>query len=198
MNRTELKDAIESRLKRGTSLSVTDELIEIAEGLLFRECRRLKELQGTDAITSAATVVLPADYDAARLVELTVEGVKTMIPFVTLEDFVAEHDDNTSEPPAMYTISDEKLMFYPAAGYSGTLHYWKKPDGLSASVTTNAILERAPDLYLAAALAEGFRHFRDFEKSSYYANIASVMIQSLNSSATQDSMPQEQGIGGRY
>jgi hypothetical protein len=198
VNRTELKAAIESRLLRGTGLSITDELIELAEGRLFRECRRLKEFQGTDSITSAASIGLPADCDAVRAVELVVQGVKVIPAYVSLEDFLAEHDDDATEPPAMYTISDEKLMFWPTGGYSGTLHYWKKPEGLSASVSTNPILDRAPDLYVAAAVAEGFLHYRAFDLHAQYVQITTALIASLNGSAAQDSEPQEQTIGGRF
>ena len=68
--------------------------------------------------------------------------------------------------PRFYTISGNLFVFAPTPDqtYEARLRYRARPSGLSATVSSNWILERHPDAYIYAALAESAPYLRDDDR----------------------------------
>lgn len=196
MNYTTLKSTVVARLRRA-SVPLIDTFIELAEARLFRDAYMVADQQGEVVITSGASVSLPADFAAPRLVSLTVDSEITLIPFTPLEDFTRQAGDVTGTPER-YTITGNTIRFSPPTAKTGTLYYYQRPDGLSGSVVTNSLIERAADLYVAAVMAEAHRHYLNEERASYYDSLVAGLIESINQDAGRDDLPQDQSLGGEY
>lgn len=88
---------------------------------------------------------------------------------------------NVAAPPNYYTVDGSNLAFdYKAdQAHSLTFRYVKKLS-LSDSVTTNAILEEYPDIYLYGSLVECAKYTRDMDLLNLSQQVFNTAIEEAN------------------
>lgn len=149
---TNLKTAIEEWLDNDDLTDRVDDFIDLAEARHRREVRTREMIVRQPIGVVNRYVDLPNGF---------LEGIN----FRLLEDPVvhlthinqADMDRVRSETdgtPRQFTLHSQiELDRQPDKAYTGEMIYYKQMSPLSASVACNALLERAPDCYLYAALA---------------------------------------------
>lgn len=130
-------------------------LIALAESQLDRALRVREMHVVLDDVLSGATYALPSDFEDIASLTLTTslsDGIKYLPP----PEFFALEANNQSAVPMYCTFIGTNLYVTPIAPADTPfrLIYFAKLPGLSLANETNWLLSKAPDLYLAAAIAE--------------------------------------------
>ena len=150
-----LVDAITDRMNDSALSTYAPEFIQMAEAMFNRRLYN-KDAEGTAtlALTSSTTTIsLPTDYSALRALHLDAHGPISQLGPV---DFQTRYADDSRAEPANFAIMGGVIHLgpMPDGDYTATMTYVRKLTGLSASDTTNWLLESHPDLYLYASLVE--------------------------------------------
>lgn len=130
------------------------DFIRMAEAR-FRDALVMPDMEVQVAITPAATVAIPADFDSIR--SLGILGYPAMDQ-LSLADFYAlpTQADGTAitGQPTKFAIVADKFAFWPVPDqtYSMLMTYRANLPGLSVSIQSNWLLARRPDLYLYGTL----------------------------------------------
>jgi hypothetical protein len=158
MTYTQLKTEIANYLHRTDLTAQIPMFITLAESFLFRELN-IKELQiSATGTTTGGYGTLPVDFGSVSRVSITYSGAARTLDYVSL----ADAPTSVNAQPGKYSLEKNKLRIWGAAdGQTYTLYYTPLIAALSASVTTNWILENAFDLYLYAASLEGAKYVRN-------------------------------------
>jgi len=176
-----LKAGITSYMARGTSLdSFRDDFIDRAEAYFNRKMRLTQMEEETSLTTdSSGNATLPSDFLAVRsarwsgtpnveLKPISMGGENRLSPY-----------DTASTPPYFYSISGTTFRVTPIAAGTVTLTYFEKIPALTDSVTTNWLLDLAPDVYFYRCLAEAYLFIRQFDIAKGFANYADTLIKDL-------------------
>lgn len=161
----ELKAAITTWNPDTNVPDVVDDLIDLAEARLSRElrCRRMVEEETGTLTTGDGTLALPDDF--LELIEIRVgSGTGTLtLAKRPLVDFQQRYLSLGTGQPEVFVIDGAVVRFgpAPASDYPYTLRYYQRIPALSASQTTNWLLEDAPDVYLYACMVEAERFLRN-------------------------------------
>lgn len=127
--------------------------------------RQLRTLEGeirATATLSAEYLALPDDFRELRAIEIQTSPISVptyMDPMRLRQNFTA----STVGIPKFYTITDGQFQFAPPPESSTTIEiiYAAKIPALTDSNTTNWLLDKHPDVYLAASLAHAQGFLRD-------------------------------------
>lgn len=154
----ELRDAVAGWLNRNNSAVVdrVPEFILFGENAIFRRLRsRYNEARLVSPSGNAAGLTLPDNYVSAKL--LTWDGR----PLVRESDewFYSKQPSSATQgkPYAFARTEQSKVEFFPPpdADAEVVLTYYEKQGPISNSVTP-ALFQSFPELYLFAALIEGY------------------------------------------
>ena len=166
-----LKTAVQTWNPHSDIPAVVDDLLDLAEARLSRElrCSRMVTTQTGTISTGGATLALPTDL--LEVVEMRVGGGTTerTLERRPLVDFQARYLSHTSGTTEAFAIDGDTFRFGPATAsdLAYTLRYYQRLPALSTTVTTNWLLDEAPDLYLFACLCEAERFLRNPEGVAY-------------------------------
>lgn len=146
-----LKTSIEAHLNRSDLTSYTDDFIDIAESAHKRDVR-IREMIQRDAITiDDRQEAMPAGVLEIISLRLLTTPV-TVLEELNLHEMNRRRQEITGRP-AYFTVHEEiEFDVTPAESYSGEIIYYGSLTPLSGSDTSNALLAKAPDLYLYGAL----------------------------------------------
>jgi hypothetical protein len=176
MNYTELQSEVVKYLHRNDLAAQCPTFIALAESYLFRELH-VKELQISVAgTTTGGYGDLPADFGSVSKVVVTYGGREYAL------DYSAQPDVSTSSTasPAYYSLEKDKLRIWGAAdGQAYTLYYIPAIQNLSATVSTNWLLENASDLYLYASALEGAKYVRNEAEVQKLTGVVSLSLDSV-------------------
>lgn len=159
MNYTELKTNIADYLHRTDLTSKLDTFISLAEAFLFRELN-VSDLEiSVTGTTTGSMIALPADFGTLSKITVTNAGREIELDHAT----PARWFTRSSGQPIGYILQDGAITLSPApdTGYPYTLHYTPVIAPLSATVSTNWLLDKAPDLYLLACQYQGSKYVGD-------------------------------------
>jgi hypothetical protein len=158
MNYTQLQTQVASYLHRTDLASQIPTFIELAEAYLFRELH-IKEMEVSVAgTTTSGYADLPTDFGSVSRVSVTYGGSARALDYISLADAPTA----TTSAPAYYSLENNKLRIWGASdGQAYTLYYIPAIQNLSGSVSTNWLLENAPELYLDAACLQGAKYTRN-------------------------------------
>lgn len=157
----ELKAAVGSWLKRTSLDTEIPNFIQLAEAHFNRVIRAVEmETRATNTADSEF-LALPDDFISMR--ELHIEGSRDKpLKYVTPQEMTQMEYRGYTGVPFAYTVMDDQIKLFPAPSATNTedfeMIYLQKIPALSASNTTNWLLDSHPDIYLHGALiqAEGF------------------------------------------
>lgn len=159
-----LKSAVASWLKRTDLTSTIPDFITLAELRIFRDLRvRVMETSATLTCSAGtATVALPTNFRQFRW--LYVDGdPKQKLELASGEQLYQTYAGSTQGKPRVYSTQGGFLLLGPTpdAAYDIKCLYYKAPDSLSDSTTTNTAFPRFADAYLFASLVEAFTFTED-------------------------------------
>ena len=155
-----LVDAIVDRMNDAALETYAPEFIQMAEAMFNRRLNNL-DMEGTATIPAEAVIPLPTDYKGVRSLHLDDHGPLTQLSPV---DFQTRWADDSEAQPENFAIFGGVINLGPAPDttYTVTMTYLRTLTGLSASSTTNWLLEAHPDLYLYGCLLHAeFRGWND-------------------------------------
>lgn len=155
---SELKSSIADWLNRTDLTSVIPDFVSLAEAEIKRRLRRTS-VRDDDFSIDDVEVDLPSDLAELRSIRLITGSTTQDVPLrrCTIEMLnERKAREGTTGRPTDYAIVGAKLYVAPEPDqdYTAELVYFQSFDPLSASVTTNPILEEAPDAYLFGALLQ--------------------------------------------
>ena len=147
-----LKAEVANHLDRDDLSDDVDTFIDLCETRLKRDVR-IREMVEREAITvNARQVALPTGFLEMVNLRLLTTPV-TVLQEVNLHEMTRIRSESTGKPK-YFACYGQEIEFdqSPDSSYSGEIIYYKSEDPLSGSTATNAILEKAPDLYLYGSL----------------------------------------------
>lgn len=151
---TELKQSVIDWLDRDDLVDRVDDFIDIAEARHRREIR-IREMLVRDPLTVVSRYAsLPTGYLAAKTIRLLTSPKLTVLKYLNLHEMNNRRVETPNDKPLHFTVHNQiEFDRIPDQSYSGELIYYKRLNQLSTTVSSNALLSRAPDIYLWSALA---------------------------------------------
>lgn len=170
-NYPELQASVASWLKNDTLTSFVPDFITLAEARIARDLRLRRQVANTTLATVAGTqtVALPSDWLETENITLMTSSPKAM-SVVTPEwmDIRFPAGISTGEP-RFYAVVGNNIVLGPTpdAVYNISLDYYQRFAALSVT-PTNWLLTNHPNVYLSAALHEGFMYTMEEERAMSY------------------------------
>lgn len=153
-----LQTTVAAWMNRGDVAALVPDFIALGEARIEKKLR-IRQMLVTETFVTAANGTIPLPDGFLEFKSLTVNGKP--LDFLTPEQ-LAEKWLTWSSLPVSYSVDGDSLVFGPAPDgvYSVAARYYKRIDPL-ATTPTNAVLTMAPDLYLRAALIEGYIYVKN-------------------------------------
>lgn len=179
----ELKAAIQSWNPHSDIPGVVDDLIDLAEARLSRElrCRRMVTSQTGTITGGSGTLSVPSDFlEAVEIRAGSGTGERTLAKRPVV-DFHERGMSQQTGTPEVFVIDGGTIRFgpVPSGDTAYTLRYYQRIPALSASNTSNWLLEDAPDVYLFACLVESERFLRSADGVLAWETVLQQAKQSL-------------------
>jgi hypothetical protein len=134
---------------------------------------------------------LPDGFVQARHVKM-ISGsmhrdMNYLSPEAIEETNMRKYSGGTGEPRYYTFVGDEmRVIPSPAGVYTVEIVYYKTPDVLSASQTSNRLYEQNKDVYLYATLLEVATYLRDIEGAKGWGTMYSTAIKSAEDADARD------------
>lgn len=174
-----LKSAITNHLDRDDLDSHVDDFIDIAEA------RHKREIRCRDMVTRAPMLVanryvdLPAGYLEAMSLRLLTDPV-TVLDYLNLYEMSRRRLESAGKPVWFTVHSQLEFDRSPDQAYSAEIVYYKEFTALSLSNISNALLTRAPDIYLYSALAASAPFLMNDERVALWETLYKNAKDALN------------------
>lgn len=168
-----LKTAIADYLDRDDLSTQIDDFIDLAESRHKRDLRIREQVERAQATINSRYTALPNGFLQMRVLRLLTTPVCPLVE-VNLNEMSAlriESDVATGRP-TYFTVHEEiEIDIVPDQDYTAEMIYWGELTPLSGTNTSNALLQRAPDLYLYGALLEAEPFLANDERIELWANL---------------------------
>ncbi len=173
-----LRDAIESWSHRNDVASRLDDFIDLAESEMLKWLRiRDMETRST-AVTSGRYLSLPTDFLEMRRLRMISGAQYFELLQSTPEGMYITQD---SGMPKLFTITSAiEFDRTPDSAYTVEMQYYGKPEPISSTNATNAILTRYPSIYLFGALWALYQWTLQEDKSEYFYSKFMAAVNSAN------------------
>lgn len=148
-----------------------------------------RELRTVDMLTHDTAFTVDSQYETVPTGLLdVVRFALVRTPQITLEPLTPREISekrlrtDVTGVPCSYSIVGANFEFYPTptTAYTGDLLYYTQITALSASNTTNWLLDSHPDLYLDGCLYELYDYLKSPEEADRYERRRDSKIASLN------------------
>lgn len=192
----ELKSTIADFLNRDDLTSVIPTFISLAEADMNRKVRHWRMEDRAVAVADARYIALPANFIEAQRIMLTSPTVQRL-EMITQSDLMDRRSvDDTAKKPAYYSIVDGAFELYPQPDqdYDLEIVYYERLDSLSASITTNWMLEYSPDAYLYGSLLHAAPYLAEDGRVQVWASLYKNAIDGIN---LEDDKAKASGSGHR-
>jgi hypothetical protein len=167
-NLSDFKTSVANWLDRTDLTDTIPDFITLAEARIGRDLR-VKEMETRSQMSTIADTEyygLPDGFLQARSLKV-LGDYKNDLEYRTPEsmDILAGQFNGGSGTPGYYTIVGQELRLLDTPGSAETVEivYYKKPDPLSTTQTSNTVFAAYPDVYLYATLLEAATYLRDIE-----------------------------------
>lgn len=180
---TELKDAVADWLNREDLTAQIPDFITFAEARLNRTLRTREMLTRRRTLTTNGFITLPFDYLETYQLQLPSNATNTPEPltFIGPDEAARFKATSMTGKTRYYTIIDGAFELIPAPSSSTelTITYYAKVPPLSASLATNWLLTKAPDLYLYATLVNAAPYLQNDERIPVWSQLATSAFDEL-------------------
>ena len=146
-----LKAAIADHLDDDGLSDQIEDFIDLAEARHKREIRIREMLTRASLTVDDRYVDFPTGYLEAKTLRLLTSPV-TVLTYMNLHEMNRVRRETTGQPKYFTEHAQFEFDVSPDSSYSGEVIYYRAQTALSDANTTNDILDRAPDVYLYAAL----------------------------------------------
>lgn len=185
-NYATLKTAVADFLNRDDLTSAIPTFIALAEAQMEREVRHYRMQQRSVAdVDSRYTPVPPGWLETVRF-HITDDRL-TRLELTSLDDMLQLRQERGNRPgkPTHYAHVGSSLEIYPTPDttYVAELLYYEKIPRLSGAVTTNWLLDAAPDAYLYGALLQSAPYLKDDARMQVWASLYSGAVAALDKSS---------------
>tara|TARA_Y100000310_G_C20692113_1_gene823008 strand:- start:1135 stop:1761 length:627 start_codon:yes stop_codon:yes gene_type:complete len=180
--RDNLISSVQDTLNRSDLDSVVPDWIEMAEAEFNRVLRIRQMYARATATASTQFVSLPTDFLEMRNIQID-SSPPFALEYLTPErmDDIRYDNNNPTGKPFYYTIQGSTVELYktPDTSYTLQIGYFQKVDALSASNTSNFILDNWPDLYLYQTLTHSSPYLMEDERTPVWETRASKIMGEL-------------------
>ena len=179
----ELKTSIADFLNRDDLTSVIPDFITMAEAEMQRRIRHWRQEKRSTAELDTQYSAIPADFLEVISFHISSGDYKSLelISRAQMQDRRYRSGD-ASGKPAFYAITAGEIEVYPTPDgtYTAELYYYSRIPALSASNTSNWVLEYFADCYLYGALVHSAPYLRDDARIQTWAALYKNAIDSIN------------------
>ena len=163
--KTEVADWIAvGGLGETTTTGKVDTFIDLfeSEWNATQRCRQM-EAQTTIAMTTAGYLSHPSDWVAWKSLTIVVAGKRQKLDPLTPE-LAAMRGDQSGIVKGFEVVGDRTYLINPPSTQAVDAIYWQKVPALSASQTTNWLMNDYPGIYLTGVRRYAARWLRDQER----------------------------------
>jgi hypothetical protein len=193
-----LKTAVAGWLNRRDLTDQVPGFITLAHAVLNRRLRVIDMQEIAEATTDDGRVAVPSDFLAPHSLEI--DGMTEELEFVTEEVMKEKRRKRiTASQSKWYTIWGRYFELYPepTEDVDFTLKYYARIPTLSASITSNWLLQKHPDLYLYGALCEAAPYLKNDERLTTWQSVLESRIGQLNLESERARFPQGKLVATR-
>ena len=190
-NYTNLQTTIADFLNRDDLTSVIPTFIQLAEAEMNRVVRHWKmEKRATGAQSGGDRYMqVPADWLESIRLSIPANGTSrlSLMSIAAMSDIRAKNENVSTVAPYYYAHVDGQFELYPTPAETTDfeLLYYQKIPSLSTTVTTNWLLEDAPDVYLYGALRHSALYLAEDARSAAWDKQYGEALQMLNTASEQ-------------
>lgn len=188
-NYTNLQTSIAEFLNRDDLTAVIPTFISLAEAEFQRLIRHWKMEARVSGEQSGGDeyMQIPADWLETIRMHCTAQGTSaiTMTSRAAMADIRAKNEDMSTVLPYYYCHADSQFQLYPTPAEDTDIEllYYQKIPVLSASNTTNWLLEDAPDIYLYGALKHSAPYLAEDARVGVWKTLYEESLLMLNVAA---------------
>ena len=179
----ELKDSIADFLNRDDLTSVIPDFITLAEADMNRGLRHWRQEKRSTAELDTQYSAIPADFMEAIRFYITSNDTSPL-ELISQSEMVDRRyrSGDTSGKPAYYAVTAGEIEVYPTPDgtYDAELYYYSRIPALSASNTSNWVLEYFPSCYLYGALVHSAMYLKDDARLQGWAALYQNEIAAIN------------------
>lgn len=182
----DLKSAVADWLNRQDLTDRIPDFIRLLEAQVQRKLR-IRPMMLTTEITLTSgedSITLPDNFLAIRELRMSRASDGQVIPISyaapnELTNILARHP-GTGTPQA-YSPDRGTVEFAPVpeTDYTIKLFYWRKLPALSASVTSNWLLEEHPDIYLYGALLQAEPYLKNDARVPLWSDALTALLEDI-------------------
>jgi|TARA_R110000822_G_scaffold127716_1_gene263272 hypothetical protein len=178
-----LQSTIASFLDRDDLTSIIPTFITLAEADMSRRARHWRQEKRATATIDTQYSAVPADFYEVIRFYVTGGGTQPLelISQWQLLDRKFRRANATGEP-RYYAMTAGEIEIFPVPDgeYSTELYYFAKIGPLSATETTNWMLEYFPDAYLYGALTHSAPYLKDDARLAVWSSLYQNAIDGIN------------------
>ena len=182
----ELKTAIADTLNRDDLASSVPNFISLAEANMQRKIRHWRQEKRANAVIDSQYSAVPADFLEIIRFYIT-SGDTKPLELISQGELLdrKRRSLNTSGSPSFYALTAGEIEVYPVpdGAYDAELYYYSRVPALSASATTNWLLDYFPDVYLYGSLVHSAPYLKDDERIRVWAALFQEAIDAINASS---------------
>ena len=179
----ELKDSIADFLNRDDLTSVIPDFITLAEADMNRGLRHWRQEKRSTAEIDTQYSAVPADFMEAIRFYITSNDTSPL-ELISQSEMVDRRyrSGDTSGKPAYYAVTAGEIEVYPTPDgtYDAELYYYSRITALSASNTSNWVLEYFADAYLYGALVHSAPYLKDDARTQVWASLYQNALNAIN------------------
>lgn len=179
----ELKDSIADFLNRDDLTSVIPDFITLAEADMNRGLRHWRQEKRSTAEIDTQYSAIPADFMEAIRFYITSNDTSPL-ELISQSEMVDRRyrSGDTSGKPAYYAVTAGEIEVYPTPDgtYDAELYYYSRITALSASNTSNWVLEYFPDAYLYGSLVHSAPYLKDDARTQVWASLYQNALNAIN------------------
>ncbi len=179
----ELKASIADTLNRDDLTSVIPDFITMAEAGLNRTLRHWRQEKRSSAEIDTQYSAIPADFLEVISFHIS-SGDYRSLELISKAEMLDRRykSGDTSGKPAYYAITAGEIEVYPTPDgtYDAELYYYSRITALSASNTSNWVLEYFPDVYLYGSLVHSAPYLKDDARIQVWAALYQSALDAIN------------------
>jgi len=171
---TELKASVADWLNRSDLTAAIPDFISLAEAQMERVLRTRQMIVRSNASFNVEFGATPADFLEVKSFKLSGTNPITPLSFLTIDamDLESSKLSATGKPRFFSVVGTQfRLAPTPDTNYATELTYYAKLSKLSASVSTNFILDSSPDAYLYGSLLQAAPYLQDDNRIPVWAGL---------------------------
>lgn len=183
---SELQSAVADFLNRDDLASAVPTFIRLAEARFSRDLRHWRMETRSTAELDTQYSAIPADFLQPIRLQITDAPTSEVAPISTAQMLQLRGDRNDRVGrPTNYALTAGGIELYPTPDltYNASLVYYARIPALSASNTTNWLLNEAPDVYLYGALVHSAPYLKDDARIQIWEALLAQGINNLNTSS---------------